>query len=54
MRKDKLIDRLIVPPRVIFSGGGWDQTHKLRPNGDADKDHVLAEVLQPASEVRDA
>lgn len=50
--RDDLIDQLIVPPRQVFVGGGWAKTEKLKPVGHAERDHVLAETLQPATELR--
>lgn len=60
--KDTVIDTLIKPPKYIFrhaairlvglTGIERLTETKLRPNGDADRDHVLAEILQSATELR--
>jgi hypothetical protein len=43
---DPVIDTLIKPPRQIFSGGGWENTHKLIPRGDAETDRLVASRLE--------
>ena len=41
---DEIIDELIKPPRVRFSGFDWNQpAHKLRPNGAGHNDKLIAE-----------
>jgi hypothetical protein len=42
-KKDKVVDSLIRPPRVVFSGFDWKRdTDKLVPNGDATKESAVA------------
>lgn len=63
-RPDNLIDKLIRPPRRIYRQAQIRMvglTHierstetKLRSNGDAYRDTVLAETLQAATELRSA
>jgi len=47
MRKDKVIDTLIKPPRRIFEGGGWDKTERLARTGDAERERIVAEKYTP-------
>lgn len=49
---DKKIDELIRPPRPVFEGFDWTRTDRLVPTGAADRDKVLSERLQPATDLR--
>jgi len=52
IRRDDAIDALIKPPRPRFSGFDWTRTDKLKPTGDAERDRVLSERLQPPTSLR--
>lgn len=48
--KDEMIDALIQPPRRVFEGFDWSRTDKLKPQGKAEHDRLLAERFRAQPE----